>query len=152
MGVTNGIAIYQRLMDSELQSFEFADPYVDDILIGSTGETMGEAIKNHDRDLRAVVQKFKDDKFVVEITKSHLFSTSVEFCGHVLTQGTRSPAPKKLLSIQKWEIPKTVTALRAFLGLTNYYSSYVPNYAALAAPLTSKLQLNRENGKKVRKK
>ena len=65
-----------------------------------------------------------------------------------MKEGSRSPAPKKLLSIQKWEIPKTVTALRGFLGLTNYYSSYVPNYADLAAPLTSKLRLNRQDGKK----
>jgi hypothetical protein len=56
------------------------------------------------------------------------------------------------MTIQKWEVPKTVTALRAFLGLTNYYSSYVPNYAALAAPLTSKLQLSREEGKKDQKR
>jgi hypothetical protein len=152
MGVTNGVAIFQRLMESELQDFEFADPYVDDTIIGSTGATMEEAIKNHDLDIRRVMDRFKKDKLVVDINKTHLFTTKVEFCGHVLTQGTRSPAPKKLLSIQKWELPITVTALRAFLGLTNYYSSYVPNYASLAAPLTSKLQLNREDGKKGSKK
>ena len=41
-----------------------------------------------------------------------------------------------------------VTALRAFLGVTNWYNTYVQNYAGLAAPLTSMLQLNREEGKK----
>jgi hypothetical protein len=35
-----------------------------------------------------------------------------------------------------------------FLGLTNYYSSYVKNYAALAAPLMGKLQVNRLDCKK----
>ena len=45
MGVTNGVAIFQRLMESELQDFEFADPYVDDTIIGPTEETMEEAIK-----------------------------------------------------------------------------------------------------------
>ena len=45
-------------------------------------------------------------------------------------------------------MPGTVTALRGFLGLTNYYSSYVHNYAALAAPLMGKLQVNRLDGKK----
>ncbi len=34
-----------------------------------------------------------------------------------------------------------------FLGQTNYYSSYVHNYAALAAPLMGKLQVNRLDGK-----
>ena len=52
------------------------------------------------------------------------------------------------MAVQKWEIPKTVTQLRGFLGLTNYYSAYVKDYAHMAGPLTSKLQLNREDGKK----
>ncbi len=34
------------------------------------------------------------------------------------------------------------------MGVTNYYSRYVPHYAELAAPLTSKLSVNREDGKK----
>ena len=38
------------------------------------------------------------------------------------------------------------------MGLTNYYSSYVPHYAELAGPLMSKLKLNREDGKKGSKK
>ena len=50
------------------------------------------------------------------------------------------------------ELPKTVPQLRGFLGLTNYYSSYVPHYAEIAGPLMSKLKLNREDGKKGSKK
>ena len=53
-----------------------------------------------------------------------------------------------LLAIQKWELPITVTQLRGFLGLTNYYSGYVPHYATYAGPLMEKLKLNRHDGKK----
>lgn len=41
-----------------------------------------------------------------------------------------------------------MTALRGFLGLTNYFSEYVPGYAEKAAPLMEKLKLNRQDGKK----
>ena len=64
----------------------------------------------------------------------------VEFCGHILRKGKRSPAPGQLIHIQKWEIPHTVTALRGFLGLTNYYAEYVPGYVEAAAPLMEKLK------------
>ena len=37
MGLKNGNAIFQRVMEEVLQSLEFADPYVDDVIIGSTG-------------------------------------------------------------------------------------------------------------------
>ena len=73
---------------------------------------------------------------------------SVEFCGHVLDDGKRYPAPGKLLALQKWELPQVVTQLRGFLGLANYFSEYVPNFANTAGLLTSKLQLKREDGKK----
>ena len=41
-----------------------------------------------------------------------------------------------------------MTQLRGFLGLTNYYSSYVPHYADFSGPLTYKLRLNRQEGRK----
>jgi len=41
-----------------------------------------------------------------------------------------------------------VTALRGFLGLTNYYADYVQGYAEAAAPLMEKLKLNRHDGRK----
>ncbi len=37
-------------------------------------------------------------------------------------------------------------------GVTNYYSGYVPRYAELAAPLSTKLCVNREDGKKGSRK
>ena len=72
----------------------------------------------------------------------------MEFLGHILRDGVRMPAPGKLLPIQKWVLPQTVTDLRKFLGITNYFSEYVPQYAQVAAPLMGKLKLNREEGKK----
>ena len=100
MGIVNGNAIYQRMMEWELDEFDFADPYVDDVIIGSTGNTREELICNHEADLRKVLEKFAKEKLVVNGAKAHMFVESVEFCGHVITCGTRSPSPKKLLSIQ----------------------------------------------------
>ncbi len=77
-----------------------------------------------------------------------MFMGEVEVCGKILREGKQSPAPGKLLSIQKWELPGKVTELRGFLVLTNYYLSFFRNYAALAAPLVGKLQVNRLDEKK----
>ncbi len=38
------------------------------------------------------------------------------------------------------------------MGVTNYFSGYVPKYAELAAPLSAKLCVNREDGKKGSRK
>ena len=62
--------------------------------------------------------------------------------------GVRKPAPGKLRAIEKWEVPRTVTALRAFLGFTNYYSCYIKDYANIVARLMEKLKVPRDIGKK----
>jgi len=81
-----------------------------------------------------------------------LFVKEVEFCGHILGGGKRRPSPGKMLALEKWEAPKTVTALRGFLGFTNYYATYVKDYAAYAAPLMELLKVGRVDGKKGSKK
>ena len=76
------------------------------------------------------------------------FVPEVEFCGHILCNGTRTPAPGKLSAIEKCHVPKTITELRAFLGFSNYYNSYVQGYADIVACLQDKLKVPREEGKK----
>jgi len=41
-----------------------------------------------------------------------------------------------------WPTPKTITALRAFLGLTGFYRRFVANYATIANPLIDLLKSN----------
>ena len=51
------------------------------------------------------------------------------------------------MAIEKWPPPTNVTALRAFLGFTNYYSSFVKNYAVVVAPLQDGLKVSKADGK-----
>ena len=148
MGLKNGGAIFQRMMEWVLQGLDCVDVYIDDVIIGSSGDTPEEVLENHYGDVHRVLVRLREHGMVVEAKKAHWFAEEVEFCGHLMRNGRREPAPGKLASIQKWELPRTVTQLRGFLGLANYYSSYVPKYAEYAGPLMSKLQLNREDGKK----
>ena len=76
-----------------------------------------------------------------------IFLKSVEFCGSLLENGTRRPSPGKLVAIQKWKRPETITELRGFLGCCNFYHTFVPNYAKFAAPLTELLKVGRDAGK-----
>jgi hypothetical protein len=139
-------------MEWVLRGVESASVYIDDVIVGSTGRKPKEMVENHERDLREVLEQLREQEIIVGQKSIKLFATEVELCGHILKDGRREPAPGKLLSIQKWELLKTVTQLRGFLGLTNYYSSYVPHYAEFAGPLTSKLQLNRVDEKKGSRK
>ena len=135
-----------------LKGLPYAHPYFDDIVVGSDGDTTEEIIHNHTKHLRAVLKTLAEQRLMCSPEKSAFFQKEVEFLGHIIREGVRKPAPGKLLPIQKWELPRTVTELRGFLGLANYFSEYVKEYAEVAAPLMAKLKLSREDGKKGSKK
>ena len=61
----------------------------------------------------------------------------------MIGQGQVTPRPEKVSAIQEISRPQTKKQLRSFLGTTNYYRKFIPNYSAIAAPLTDKLK-NRE--------
>ena len=44
-------AFFQLVMDNILQGLDCADVYIDDIIIGSSGETEEELLANHDRNV-----------------------------------------------------------------------------------------------------
>ena len=148
MGLKNAATQFQRMMEWVLRELPDTDPYIDDSITGSNGLSRVEGLWNNYHAVRAQLLCYKENRMVCSAEKSEFFQEEVEFCGHILRLGRRSPAPGKLLPIQLWELPQTVTELRGFLGLTNYFSEYVEHYAETAAPLMGKLQLSRQDGKK----
>ncbi len=50
MGLKNGNAMFQRMMELVLRDIENANPYVDDIIIGSTGKTWEDVLVNHQQE------------------------------------------------------------------------------------------------------
>ena len=66
---------------------------------------------NHDRDVRALLDRLRREELVAPVNKTDFFVHSVEFCGHVLENGTCRPAPGKILALERWEKPDNVQEL-----------------------------------------
>jgi hypothetical protein len=149
MGLMNASVQFQQMIDDRIQPVnDVADAYIDDILVGTCVEEGEDLFEAHDRDLRRVLSLLEKEQLIVDVSKCKLFVPEVEVCGHVLGRGVRKPAPGKLMAIEKWEVPKTISELRAFLGFTNYYSTYIHEYAKIVACLQDKLKVSRADGKK----
>ena len=58
MGLRNGNAQFQHMMEWVLKDLPYKDMYVDDVIIGSTGETEQELLNNHAKHLDEVLGLF----------------------------------------------------------------------------------------------
>ena len=126
MGLIYASQHFQQLMEDRLQTVrDVADPYIDDIIVGTWVGPDEDVFEAHDCDIRRVLELLKKDEFT--IGKWQLFVPELDFCGHILGGVTRRPDPGNLRVIKKWEIPQTVTGLRAFLWFTKYYTCYAKN-------------------------
>ena len=88
-------------MEWVLAGIEGVDVYIDDVIAGSTGATLEETIKNHEILVRKVLDRLATHKLLVDPRKVHMFRTEIEFVGHILREGCRTPAPGKLTALLK---------------------------------------------------
>jgi hypothetical protein len=108
--------------------------YIDDILIYSG------SFEEHAKHLRKVFQRLRENKLYVKLDKCKFGVTKVDFLGHRITQKGLKMNDYKVKAIVDWEPPKSVPALRSFLGLAPYYCKFIKNFTKIAAPLTNLLK------------
>ena len=61
---------------------------------------------------------------------------SIDFLGHQLQQGLIGLHEDNVAKIRKAPRPTTKKQVRSFMGLAGYYRDFIPNFAAVAAPLS----------------
>ena len=109
MGAKNGNAAVQRMMGDLLSPVrDCADPFVDDIIMGSGTKVMteDELIEALEKDLRPVLSELDKHNMVCKPTKASLFVGEVEFAGHVVGHGQRCSMPGKLASCTTGRSPR----------------------------------------------
>jgi hypothetical protein len=64
----------------------------------------------------------------------------VDFLGHRITQEGLKMDDHKVKAILDWEPPRSVPALKSFLGLASYYHKFIKNFAKITTPSTNLLK------------
>ena len=139
-GLVNAQDTFQRLMDTALRGLEHVEAYIDDCIIYSHG------FEQHLEDLRALFERLRAANLHVKMRNCQFFRREVEFLGHLVAKGGRKPLVSAAMKLSKFPKPTTITELQRFLGSINFYRSYIPNMAQLAAPL---YELTRKGSKFV---
>ncbi|CAG9827401.1 unnamed protein product [Diabrotica balteata] len=137
-GVSSAPAIFQMLMEQVLSGIDMTGVYLDDVIIA------GEDLTDCKNNMLKVFERLNKYNIRINQNKSCFFRESVEYLGHVLDKEGVKPMQKKIEAIQKAPAPKNLTELRAYLGLLNYYSKFIPMLSTELYSLYKLLQKNQK--------
>lgn len=123
-GFTNSPAVFQRAMNSIFADglFKKCVIYVDDILV--FGKSANEVLDN----LAWVLSRCRQFNVKLKLSKCQFMQQSVAFLGHQISYNSIAPIPNKTDPMFQSE-PQNKTDLLAILGIFNYYSRFIDNYA-----------------------
>ena len=83
-----------------------ASAIIHDLIVGSTADTEEGLLKILYKALQHLLSVLAEKKLVWNPKKSHFFVREVEFCGHILSEGQRRPAPGKLMPKNAGNYPR----------------------------------------------
>jgi hypothetical protein len=137
-GLTNAPATFQALMNKVLAEVlrKYALVFFDDIIIYS------KSLEEHKVHLAHVLQLLKQNNLFAKMSKCEFAKDKVEYLGHIISVEGVATHPLKIEAMLSWPVPKNVTQLRGFLGLTGYYRRFIQNYGLICKPMFDALKKN----------
>jgi Reverse transcriptase (RNA-dependent DNA polymerase) len=130
MGLCNATATFQTLKNNIFYDCidEFLVVYTDDLLIFSKNE----------EDLRRYVEKvltrLRKHKLYFSQKKCVFMGTEMEFLGFIVGKNGLRVHPKKMVVIENWPRPSSITEVRSFLGLVKFFRRFISRFSEVLNP------------------
>jgi hypothetical protein len=135
-GLTNSPAIFQCLMNSSFAPFmrKFMLVFMDDILI------YRKSLAKYVQHLTQIFKFLRAHKLFIKFKKCAFAQPQTDYLGHIISAKGVATDPTKISAMLHWLTPQSLTELRGFHRLTEYYQKIVKDYGIMAKPLTNLLQ------------
>ena len=122
---------------------KFVVVFIDDVLIYSKSE------EEHKERLKIVLQELREHQLYAKFSKCDFFKDKIQYLGHVVTKEGNLVDLEKIKAIKYWPVPKDVTDVQSFMGITNYYQRFIEGFLRIINPITS-LQKRGRNLTRIR--
>ena len=132
-GLSNAPSTFQKLINSILgpELSHCCLVYLDDILVFS------KTAEEHLQHLRLILTKLQNAGLYAKLSKCKFALKALKFLGHIVDDHGISPDPAKVQIVLDWPTPTSVSEVRSFMGLAQYFRKFIQGFATLAAPLTA---------------
>jgi transposase InsO family protein len=134
-GISSAPEEFQRRVLEIVEGLEGVETIADDVLIYGSGDTMEEAIADHDKNMIALLKRCRERNFKLNKSKVRFKQASVKYHGHVLSREGVKPDPQKVEAIQNMPRPDGKKAVKRLIGMTNYLAKFCPHLSTVSEPL-----------------
>ena len=126
-GISAAPEKFQTAIASAISDIPNIKNISDDVII------CGVNAQEHDK--APVLTRFQELNLTLCKDKCQFYMPRIEFFGMVFSAQGMSPDPAKVKAIKQADLPTSVSDVRSLLGMTNYVSRFICNYADIVAPL-----------------
>lgn len=126
-GVSPAPELFQMKIREMTHDLEGIEIMADDMLIYGCGETLEDAMVDHNRKLKLLLERCQRWNCKLNRSKMFLCEPTVKFYGYTLSEEGIKPDSTKIEAIANFPQPENKGDLQRFLGMTNYLSRFIPN-------------------------
>ena len=134
-GLSPSPEVFQQMLDQNLEGLPGLYKIADDILITGRGETLDEAMHDHDRNLSKFLTWCQERHITLNYDKFELRCSELPFMGHVLSRDGLKPDPKKVEAITQMPRPQNTNDVQRFVGMVKYLTKFIPDLSNINAPI-----------------
>lgn len=128
-GVSSASAIFQAIMDKILSGLPQVVCRIDDILITAPDD------ETHFKTVKEVFHRLRQYNMTLRQDKCIFMADQVVYMGFMVDKHGIHPTDEKIAAIRDAPRPTNVKELKAYLGLLNYYGSFLQNLSTVLHPL-----------------
>ena len=134
-GISTAPEEFERRLQECLADLPGVKVLRDDILVVGYGDTQELAERNHDRNLKELLNRASEVNLKLNSKKMNLRKTEVKFMGHLNTKDGLKPDPDKIKDIENMPKPTSKQELLSLPGFINYLAKFMPKLAHISHPL-----------------